>query len=134
MVIQMTAKKRDHLEAQLKWKNKNLSYFGRWRKSFGGYFKYTYSQIKGRCTSPSKPLYFGMDFMPKSDWIIFLKDTKDERFRLFKQWVNNNYSMRFAPSIDRIDGKKGYLIDNCRWLTQSENARIALTGLKRVKK
>ena len=28
-------------------------------------------------------------------------------------------------SIDRIDETRGYRPDNCRWLTKSENARLA---------
>lgn len=119
-------KRLTHVEHQRKWEAKNQDYMKRWKKSFTGYFKYTYSQIKGRCMSPSKPLYFGMVFMSKADWILFLKRTRDKRFELFVQWVENKYTRKYAPSIDRIDNKQGYLIDNCRWVTQSQNASAAI--------
>lgn len=42
---------------------------------------------------------------------------------LYKDWGINNYSKKFAPSIDRIDSSKGYHINNIQWLTHSQNSR-----------
>lgn len=40
----------------------------------------------------------------------------------FKQWALTN-GWEKGLTIDRIDVSKGYFPENCRWVTQSENAK-----------
>lgn len=40
---------------------------------------------------------------------------------LFNNWINDNYSKNSCPSIDRIDNKKCYTIDNIQLMTWGEN-------------
>lgn len=41
--------------------------------------------------------------------------------RLFNEWVDSNYKKEFKPSIDRINNKKNYDLDNIQWLSWKEN-------------
>ena len=45
-----------------------------------------------------------------------------QKFRsLYKTWNDNNYEQNLAPSIDRVDVSKGYIIPNMQWITMREN-------------
>lgn len=42
----------------------------------------------------------------------------------FKElWERDKAHLLIAPSIDRIDPKKGYIYENCRFIERSENCR-----------
>jgi hypothetical protein len=41
--------------------------------------------------------------------------------RLFIEWEKSGHKKEYKPSIDRINSKKGYSIDNIHWLTWGEN-------------
>lgn len=43
--------------------------------------------------------------------------------KLFLTYQESGYEIRLAPSVDRIDSKKGYFIKNMEFVTQSENSR-----------
>lgn len=53
--------------------------------------------------------------------------------RLYTEWVKSNYQKALKPSVDRINHKKGYTIDNIHMLTWSEN-RFKQTIERRVRK
>lgn len=57
--------------------------------------------------------------------------TKDEFFELIKKsdfdliyenWKNNNYEHKLSPSVDRINNKLGYTLENIQIITKSENS------------
>jgi hypothetical protein len=53
---------------------------------------------------------------------LHLKFLNDNRFnRLFNEWVKSNYNKEFKPTIDRINCKLDYNLDNIQCLTWSEN-------------
>lgn len=61
----------------------------------------------------------------------FLNDKKF--IRLFKEWVKSGYNMQLKPSIDRINYKKNYYIDNIHILTWAENRykqRMEFKGIR----
>lgn len=53
---------------------------------------------------------------------------------LYKQWVASGYERRLAPSVDRIDSNKGYVLSNMEWITHSENSRRGTASRERMKR
>lgn len=103
------------------------------RPSF--YLGTCYSEMSRRVKTydPERPNYFGKEICTKEDFInLFLYDS--EFLRLYKKWQNSDYKRKHAPSIDRIDNEKGYIISNLRFTTHFENtgkdARIAIKLVK----
>ena len=49
-------------------------------------------------------------------------------------WVRDQAWMQVQPSIDRINNKQGYLLDNCRFIPFRDNIRRAVAGRDEQKK
>ncbi len=60
--------------------------------------------------------------MDKKEWQLFLSKTEIIRAKLYDAYKGSGWQRKSAPSIDRIDSAKGYIFDNCQWLTVSQNA------------
>lgn len=46
----------------------------------------------------------------------------DKKFnRLFKEWVKRGFNKQYKPSLDRINSKVHYTVDNTQMLTWAEN-------------
>lgn len=41
--------------------------------------------------------------------------------KIYKNWVNSGYEKKLTPSIDRLDPKKNYTLDNIRICSLHEN-------------
>jgi hypothetical protein len=81
----------------------------------------TYNFIMQRCTRGKRKKYLGLNFCSRIQFINkFL--TNSIFLRLFKNWKDNNFDINFTPSIDRIDSKLGYTIDNIQFLTHFDNS------------
>lgn len=81
--------------------------------------------IKRRCTpgtSTYRTSYEGRLKITKEEWDKFCKENIDSFMSIYNNWVSNNFSRKFSPSIDRIDNNKGYELCNLQWITQSENS------------
>ena len=76
-----------------------------------------WTDMKQRCNNKNDPFYYlygGQGIKVCEEW--------KENFVLFYDWaVNNGYADNLT--IDRIDNKKGYNPENCRWVTIKENMR-----------
>ena len=74
--------------------------------------------MRQRCNNPNReayPLYGGKGVKLGKEW---------EEYPVFRRWaLANGYADNL--SIDRIDSKKGYYPENCRWITPSENTARA---------
>lgn len=100
----------------------NLREFDR---SFYGLPCRRYRDMKARISgsphkrSQSKGLYL----LPKVefiDWTIGNTDYID----LYLNWIKKEFVKPFAPSIHRLNNKKGYQIGNMAWITVAEHEEI----------
>jgi len=81
-----------------------------------------YVELKNRCSNPNEPKnnYLGMKYCSLMEFYsFFINDNKLKK--LFKNWQKSNFDFKLAPSIDRIDPKKGYILGNMQFITHSEN-------------
>lgn len=51
------------------------------------------------------------------DWL----DAQPNTVKVWNDWVNSGYQQELCPSIDRIDNKKGYSLDNIQLMTFQQN-------------
>ena len=95
------------------------------------YLKHRYYAIRYRCTTEYKNggaggkkyhnSYFGREFLSFEEWLQWCNQSKKTFMSLWSQWVESGYKSYLAPSIDRIDNSKGYVIGNIQWLTKQGN-------------
>lgn len=60
-----------------------------------------------------------VDFSLSEFHDLYLEDKKYNR--LYSDWVKSGFHKQLKPSIDRINNKKGYFINNINMLTWAEN-------------
>jgi len=98
----------------------------KYEKTKGGKLMRTYRNMYTRVSGILKTkahLYEGLDILDKEDFYKW--SLSDYAFNiLFDDWVSSGYDKKLSPSIDRIDTNYGYVLDNMRWLTHSENSRL----------
>lgn len=78
-----------------------------------------WSGMRQRCENPNHPmfhLYGGVGISVCSRW------------ESFDNFISDMGERPPGHSIDRIDGKKGYSVDNCRWALPSAQARNISTN------
>lgn len=78
----------------------------------------------------------GKFILTKQDFMDWCKINKKCFILLQKEWKKSNYNRALAPSIDRIDNKKGYSINNIQWLALRDNIKkdIDIQRLKNIKR
>ena len=83
-----------------------------------------YDEIQQRCERPrseSLMKYKGMSFCSRKELVNKFK--KSRKFhKLFQTWKDSGWEYNLHPSVDRIDSKKGYTIDNLQFITFAENS------------
>ena len=96
----------------------------RYRTNPDRYLKHKYYMIKSRCTHKTKnhQAYFGREYLSFDEWMSFCKETYGEFMKLFHEWQEGGFRRALSPSIDRIDNRKGYIVGNLQWMTQSQNS------------
>lgn len=99
----------------------------RYRKTIGGLLGTIYNNMQLRVTgkaSKNNSVYIGLEILSRNEFYSWAK--RDIEFNnLFNLWVTSNYCKKLTPSVDRIDSKLGYFLDNMRWLTVSKNSKIS---------
>lgn len=65
----------------------------------------------------------GKDICTKEEFIAWCKDFDNLNvfLTLYFEWAHNGFQRWDSPSIDRIDPKKGYTLDNLQWLSFADN-------------
>ena len=77
-------------------------------------------------------LYEGKEILDKNEFYEWSLNN-EEFIRLFQNYIESGFSIKQAPSIDRIDSSKGYTKCNMRWITHSENSRLGAISRHRGK-
>lgn len=73
------------------------------------------------------------NLLSKKIFFTFSINNKDLN-RVYLNWIKNNRINSLKPSLDRINPRENYHIDNIRWITWSENARLGAIVLRKRKK
>lgn len=85
----------------------------------------TYRNMQSRVCGVQKQfshLYEGKEILTREEFYEW--SLSDPSFnRVYEAWVLSGYEKKLAPSIDRIDSRKGYTISNMEWVTHSENSK-----------
>jgi len=97
-------------------------------KTKRGFLLNLYTQMKrrveGKCSKRHRKYYEGKKILNKiefMEWSINSQEFND----LFDKYEASGYKRKFAPSVDRLNSKIGYVLSNIEWVTQSENSRRA---------
>ena len=113
----------------------NNKYTKIYEKTIAGFLMRAYRNMHSRISGiqyKKHHLYVGKSILSKDDfynWTI----SNNDFMNLFAIWQKSNYQNKLTPSVDRLDVKLGYSIDNMQWITHSENSKKgALSRFKKV--
>lgn len=84
---------------------------------------------KGAVADRSSHIYVGKPILPRDVFIQWAKNHADF-LTLYKRYVMNDFERRLAPSINRIDSRKGYTLDNMEWMSSGQNSGLSGSVLK----
>lgn len=104
-----------------------------YRKTKYAFISKCYKNMKQRVTGIQKTrnhIYYGLDLLDREKFIKWTLNNKDFH-NLFAEWEKLGYDRSQTPSIDRKDNSLGYLLNNIRWITNSENSRLGAVSEKR---
>lgn len=97
-----------------------------YEKTPKGYIMRTYRNMLSRVSGVQEQknhLYLGLPILDKEDFYVWAL-ASDIFEDLFGTYKHSGWDLRFAPSIDRKDPTKGYVLDNMRWLPQCVNSAL----------
>jgi len=103
------------------------------RNTFNGKISRLYSGMKRRiigkgCKSPY--LYLGLSICSKEDFYAFAKS--NEAFKdLYNKWKADNWNIRLAPSINRINASLGYELSNIEFVPFYINCALSAPTRKK---
>ncbi len=69
--------------------------------------------------------------MPKIDFYRWIEDEQATFSSLFRNWEESAYTKELKPSVDRINNKEGYSINNIRLCTWRENRIAAIESVSK---
>jgi hypothetical protein len=67
-------------------------------------------------------LYEGKELLPR-DLFYSWAQSNPSFHKLFQAYEKSGYDRKLAPSVDRVNPSKGYIIPNMEFVTHSENSR-----------
>lgn len=97
----------------------------KYEKTKKGFLMRMYRNMKSRIDGvqwQKAHLYSGKKLIDKNefyDWV----NNNSKFHELFDAYEKSGYDRKLAPSVDRIDSKIGYKLDNMELVTHSENSR-----------
>ena len=117
--------KADSRGRNLKEKDKIKEYeTKRYRTNFERIKAHKYRGIVNRCTGKHKDRTYyveGMNYLNWEEYESWWQTNFVDFLECYYVWKQSDYKNKFAPSIDRIESKKGYTPENMQWLTFSIN-------------
>lgn len=126
----------DKNEKQRLYREKtNNSISKKYEKTPNGFLMRLYRNMKSRITGIQVQkfhLYKGKELLEKDDFYTWAKGNSTF-WKLYEVYKNSGYDRKLAPSVDRIDSSKGYVIDNMEFVTHSENSRRGSNSIYRNK-
>lgn len=90
-----------------------------------GYLESKYSamlsRVQGNTNHPSRHVWMGLEICSRKDFYMWCRT----QWSFHKLWIqySRTRNIKIAPSIDRIDGQRGYVPENMQWITHSENSK-----------
>lgn len=121
----LTREEKNERQRRYRSLNNNAS-TKKYEKSKPGFLMRTYRNMKSRVTGIQYKkihLYGNLPLLDKDSFYSWSISNSDFN-TLFDNWVCSGYDRKLTPSIDRIDSNSGYILDNMRWITHSENSRL----------
>lgn len=103
------------------------SYTRKYEKTPSGFLMRAYRNMQSRVTGVQKKkahLYLGLELLPREDFYRWSRDHPDF-WRLYRQWTATAYDRRLCPTVNRINPRRGYSIDNMEWVTHSVNSALS---------
>lgn len=107
----------------------------KYEKTPNGFLMRMYRNMKSRVNGiqiQKYHLYKGKELLEKEDFYNWAK-LNETFWKLYEDYKNSGFDRKLAPSVDRIDSSKGYIIDNMEFVTHSENSRRGANSKARNK-
>lgn len=96
----------------------------KYEKTISGFLMRSYRNMQSRTQGLVKPhLYKGLSLLPRSDFYRFSRASSEFQ-GLYRQWIASGYDRKQSPSVNRVDNKKGYDLENIEWMTHSVNSML----------
>lgn len=92
-----------------------------------GYLVRTYRRMLSRVQGVDKNkrhLYEGLPICGKEEFYLWSMSEVSGYINLLTIYSENNYDLPLAPSIDRIEPDKGYVLSNIRWIHHKDNSSL----------
>ena len=90
-----------------------------------GFLMRAYRNMQSRVTGVQyrkRHLYEGKELLERAAFYEWSSLSKDFH-RLFDEWTASGHQRRLCPSVDRIDSRIGYVLENMRWVQFTENCK-----------
>lgn len=120
-----TQRQKNEYQRAYRERTKN-SCTNKYEKTVNGFLMRKYRNMQSRVSGVQKlksHLYKDLYLLPRNEFYAWANWNK-EFWNLYNKWVESNYNRKLCPTVDRIDSNKGYLLENMRWVTHSENSRL----------
>jgi len=104
--------------------SKRLQYSRAYRMTFTGMLNDMYWYMMRRVTEGglSPKIYKGLPLMARRPFYKVAMRSQKLR-QLYEAWVGGGCQLKNRPTPHRVDGKKGYVSGNIRFLSYSENSK-----------